>query len=456
MFNNQPLIKLNNSQHSNSNNKTNNKTMKIKSKITLALLALGLVSRASADNTVYLTGSTAFRSIAYNALSDNAGDAGAVFDAGSVTVTALFGSSTASKCSYMLFHGNISGTPTYIDCAWSGSEAGIASAANVTIQNTDRNGNAIALAGSPEQWLKADGTVTTSGPNSSSPTTGQLEASTHQTDLTQADTSQAVSLTPATTVAATQLKDYGTEGIVPFTFAKNYNTTPSSQWTHLTNINIAQAFVEFGAPQPTGFFTGNTNDDTETVYLVGRNKGSGTRANVLSYCGYGTTTSVQQFSVGGGVQPGDTTTGLVLQSEGNNGYESGGGVAGALNINGSSQQTDPFNAAHVGWIAIGYLGTSDALSLTGTTNQWLTESGVLESDGAVEEGQYSFWGHEHLYGRNGISGYQNTVGGKIFTAIQGQLTLTASGATPTAHSTGIALGYMNCTKNSDVAYPTHN
>jgi hypothetical protein len=428
--------------------------MKIKSKITLALLALGLISSASADNVVYLTGSTAFRSIAYNALSDNAGDAGAVFDSGSVTVTALYGSGTANKCPYMLFHGNIGGTPTYVDCAWSGSEAGIGSAANVTIQNTDRTGANIPLAGSPEQWLKADGTVTGSG--STNPPASFLEASSHQTDLAQADTSQAVSLTPSTSVAATQLKDYGTEGIVPFTWAKNYNTSPSSQWTHLTNINIAQAFIEFGAPQPAGFFTGNTADDTETVYLVGRNKGSGTRANVLSYAGYGTTTSVQQFSVGGGVQPGDPTTGLVLQSEANNGYESGGGVAGALNINGSSGQADPFINGNTGWIAIGYLGTSDALSLTGTTSQWLTESGVLESDGAVEEGQYSFWGHEHLFGRHGISGYQDTVGGKIYNAVKGQLTLTSAGGTPTAHSTGIALSYMNCTKNSDVAYPTHN
>src|SRR5215472_9428901 len=119
--------------------------MKANCKITAALIALGIVSQASADNVVYLTGSTAFRGTLYNVLHT----AGSVFD-GAVT-EAEFGSSQ-SGANYMLFHGNINGTPTYIDCAWSGSEAGIASASNVTIDN-----DGTPLAGSPETWLKADG-----------------------------------------------------------------------------------------------------------------------------------------------------------------------------------------------------------------------------------------------------------------------------------------------------------
>jgi hypothetical protein len=431
--------------------------MKIKSKIIMSLLALGLVSSASAvtTNVVYLTGSTAFRGNVYNALVDNSGDAGAVFDAGSVNAMALIGNTNASKCNYMLIYGTISNTPTIFDCAWSGSEAGIASASGITIYNTDRTNNPIPLAGSPETWLKADGTVTTAGAVAGSPTAGQLEASSHPADLAQADTSQAVSLTPNVPNTSTDLHDFGVEGIVTFTWAKNYNTSPSTEWNDLVNISIEQAFVELSDPQTAAFFTGNAADTNETVYLVGRNKGSGTRANTLSDTGYGTTTAVQQFSVGGGVQPGDPTPAgtLLLQSEANNGYESGGGVAGALGINGSCGQTDPFTG-QAGWIAIGYLGCSDALTAPLSTADWLTEDGVFESDGAIEQGQYSFWGHEHLYGSHGISGYQFIDGQKLHDAVAGQLGLAANN--PAAHSSGIALKYMDATKGSDVAYPVHN
>src|SRR5690242_19042635 len=136
--------------------------MKVNAAFTAALVALGIVSHASADNVVYLTGSTAFRSTVYNALHTP----GTVFD-GAVT-EAEFGSSQ-SGANYMLFHGNINGTATYIDCAWSGSEAGIASAANVTIDN-----DGTPLAGSPETWLKADGSIPMSGLQGSAPSSAQL------------------------------------------------------------------------------------------------------------------------------------------------------------------------------------------------------------------------------------------------------------------------------------------
>jgi hypothetical protein len=422
--------------------------MNIKSKITLALIALGVVSIASADNVVYLTGSTAFRSTVYTALHTP----GNVFD-GAVTQATRGGS--LGGANYMLFHGNISGTPTYINCAWSGSEAGIASAAGVSIQNTDRNGNPIPLAGSPETWLKADGSVAMTD-TTTSPTTAELETSSHQSDLAMADTSQAVSLTPYVANTSTALKDYGTVGIVTFTFAKNVNTTPSAEWTAMNNISLPQANVLFSAGyQHTAFFTGISSQTNNYVYLVGRNKGSGTRANQLSDTGYGTTTPVQQFSIGGGVQPGDPTTGLVLQYEANNGYESGGGVAAALGIDGSCQQTDPFFPSQPGWFAVGMLGVSDALSHgLAISPNWLTFEGVAESDGAIEEGQYQLWGHEHVLGRSNISGYQDTVGGKLFTGVQ--TAIGTSGSNPAAHSPGIALNYMHCTKSSDTAYPTRN
>jgi hypothetical protein len=414
--------------------------MKVKAAITTALVALGIVSQASADNVVYLTGSTAFRGTVYNALHTP----GVVFD-GAVT-EAEFGSSQ-SGANYMLFHGLIGGTATYIDCAWSGSEAGIASASNVTIDN-----DGTPLAGSPETWLKADGSISMSGLLGAAPTAGQLEAASHGADLTQADTSQAVSLTPRVANTSTDLKDYGVQGIVAFTWVKNVNSAPTSEWTSLTNVTIPQinALVSQGF-QPTAFFTGIATQTNNYAYLVGRNKGSGTRANELADSGYGTTRSVQQFSIGGGVSTPTVST-LILGYEGNNGYESGGGVATALGIDGSCGQTDPFFATHTGWYAVGFLGISDGLShgLT-TAGNWLMADGVLESDGAIEEGQYAFWGHEHLFGKHNISGFQDTVGAKIFSGVQ--TAIGTAGSVPSAHSPGIALQYMHCDKSSDVAYP---
>ena len=413
----------------------------------MALIALGIAANASADNVVYLTGSTAFRATVYNALHTP----GYIFDSTNTVTEAEFGSSQ-SGANYMLFHGTISGTPTYIDCAWSGSEAGIASAAGIAIQNTDKNNNLIPLANSPCTWVKADGSISMTGLQGSAPSGSQLEASSHIADLAQADTSQAVSLTPYVANTSSALKDYGVEGVVTFSFAKNVNTSPSTEWLALTNITIPQANVLFSSGyQHTAFFTGVASQTNEYVYNVGRNKGSGTRANELSDTGYGTSTAVQQFSIGEGIEIAATTN-LVLDYENNNGYESGGGVSTALGINGSCQQTDPY-FGNTGWFAIGFMGPSDATAHgLAVSPNWLTCDGVAESDGSIEEGQYVLWGHEHLYGRSTISGFQDTDAQKIFSGVQASIgTL---GSNPAANDAAIALTYMHCTKSSDVAYPT--
>lgn len=412
--------------------------MQNKTLITSALLALGLISQASAD-VVYLTGSTAFRGTVATALATP----GLVFD-GTPTI-ATRGNTTYTKAPYVLFHGTVGGVDTYVDCAWSGSEAGIASASDLTIDNAPYG----TLAGSPEVWLKADGTVT--GLSASAPTTAELEnngVASHGADLAQADTSQAVSLTPRVPNTQTDLYDYGVEGIVTFTYAKNINSTPSSSWTDLVNVNTGLINLLTTGPQLASQFTGNVADN-QHVYLVGRNKGSGTRANFMSDIGLATTTSINQFSIGGGVSTPTTGT-LTLASEGNNGYEGGGNVAAAMKIDGSCQQTDPFFGG-TGWLAVAYLGVSDAAGLP-----FLTENGVMMSDGAIEEGQYSFWGHEHLYGKYGIHATANTadtVGTKLEAGVAA--TLGTAGSNPAAQDPGIAISYMHVDKLTDTVYPTH-
>jgi hypothetical protein len=77
---------------------------------------------------------------------------------------------------------------------------------------------------------------------------------------------------------------------------------------------------------------------------------------------------------------------------------------------------------------------------------------VSESDGSIEEGQYVLWGHEHLFGRSNISGFQDSDAKIIFNGVSASIgTL---GSNPAAHDAAIALPYMHCTKSSDVAFPT--
>ena len=164
----------------------------MKNKITLILAALGIASQVYAANTIYLTGSTAFRGNCYTVLSQ-AAPAGPWDSAPDIAVRQ---SSTNlpvnnAKCSYMLFHGNIGGTETFVSCFWSGSEAGIASVAGNPINN-----DGSPLPGAPATFMKTDGTVAytsiTNAPGA------DLESSSRNGDLAMADTSKDVSKDGAT------------------------------------------------------------------------------------------------------------------------------------------------------------------------------------------------------------------------------------------------------------------
>jgi hypothetical protein len=472
-------------KQTNNNNKTSN-IMKISTQITAALVALGLVSQAMAtDPVVYLTGSSAFRSTVFLALSDNTGTSNSVFEAGSITY-GTWGNANPGSANYMVFHGTLTnGQAVYVDCAWSGSEAGIASACDSTLKNTLRDGTVVNLAGSPETWvdyssatLSAAGNVQSGSPGANgSPANGaQLESSSHGADLAQADTSQAVSWTVAVPGTLTDLKDYGSEGVVTFTISKNVNPAPSQSWMDLTNVTLPQLNVlTANGYAPAWFFTGNP-DDLQDVYLVGRNLGSGTRMNYLSCTTYGPHRNVIQNSIGYGCDPRDPSQNvktLLLQNEGNNGYESGGGVAKALadtggsTASGSCQQMDPLHNTGTGWFALGYLSPSDALStgnngnqngdgtgLYPNTNNWVTVDGVVSDNNNIENGLYWYWGHEHLYGKYQISGIQDQVGNAVFNAVSSKLDSSGFGVAPGGHDPGIPYSLMFVKKGTDVAFPT--
>ena len=399
--------------------------MKINNPITFAMLALGLISGASvayADSTVtigtnsyaevFITGSTAARGNVFDAI-NTAHSAGGVFDAVPTYVTSGFGAAPTTSTSAYTAYGTIN-TVHYCICVdFSGSEAGLwalqhltAGIPNAIAANT-LNGNAAfpnaVIPGTPNPTGFID-------PNSATNFTATA-------DLAMADTSQAVSLSAPPQFPA--LKDYGIVGAVTFEWVKGKFSTPDTSWQDVTNVTDPQMnYLLSATPQVASFFTGNTNDQDD-VYVVGRNKASGTHQNAMLDTLHGTTTPVKQWVVNSASysSSGQLTIGTVesIKSAGgisevfNDGYDSGGNVANTLECDANSfQDTLGFNA-----FLLGYLGISDANGAIALGAGKLTLNGVPEDDETVENGTYSFWGHEHLYGTVSESGAVQAVGAAL-------------------------------------------
>lgn len=397
-----------------------------------ALLGLGLISSASAVNFVYITGSTAFRSQAFTAMTNS-------FDAVPQIATRDGSAASGNNANWMLFHGNIGGVETWVNCHWSGSEDGLAGTA---------------VPGSnPTYYLKTDGSVAyTISPGV--PGSGETNTSPTSPDLSFADNSQVVSLTktPALVKMGTNASPSGKVGVIPFVWVKNKNSNPSNSWTHLSNMTDVAARNALAGPNIAALYTGDPSDTNQFIYTVGRDNRSGTRVNTLATTRYGITVPVDQFNIGGFPKSDGSTLLLAENPDPNLGYSSGGDVAKALSIDGSCQQADPVNFLN-GWLAVGYLGIGDANTARNNGAVWLTFNGVAESNGAIEEGQYSFWNYEYLYGRVGISGFQQTYGNNLASTY---ISRAAGGANPANQDGSIGLQYMHATKPSDTGDPAHN
>jgi len=401
--------------------------MKNLSLITAGLMAIGLVSTASATTTYYITGSSAYRGNVNAALL--AGGSALGLDGASVTVPSTAYGVNASS---LVFSNTISGNPILIKTSFTGSEAGIASlvGANGTtlIDPTTANANA-PIPGTPLPTFLGDNGTST-GAN----------AGTHSPDLAMADTSQNVSRTTTPTLNTV---GGAPVGIVQFVWMKGTNVSQVN-YSHLANLTIPQLNVLFGAGQlDLSFFTGVSDDYGTTIKLVGRNYGSGTRVNCLIESLYGITKSVSQFApnptyaANGSLNKVGISTSLTESSFvniGNDGYDSGGGVANTL-----------FSTGTFACIPVGYIGLVDAtttvsgVSLTGSAltgnissgieggysfpnPQVLTLNGVAYSDQAIVNGAYDYYGHEHMYSGAFSNPNAVTFGGKLFTVLQSTLT----------------------------------
>jgi len=404
--------------------------MKTKSLIAAALLAAGVISAQAASYTVYLTGSTAFRGIIYSTLTSP----GTVLNSPSVLP-----SGTGSGAGSVVFEGTLvgSGDSYTIVASWTGSEAGIASTVGTTISQSlplDPNGaGPYNLPGAPVTGFLAP-------PYTSATTFSSGIAP----DLTMADTSQAVSLTKSPA-----LTPFGIVGIVTFEWLKGKNSAPDSSWTDLNNVTHPQILFALAGTQPASFFTGKAAD-SDVVAVVGRNKGSGTRVNCLLDDAYGVNTAVDQYAANSsypGATPGALTFGAigmaVFTEVGNDGFDSGSGVANSLqcDLNGT------------GGLLIGYAGLSDASTAIAGGAKALTLNGVAESNGAIEYGEYSYWGHENMYGSVTLNPGVNAFANALKTGIATYMTANGYGSVAANQDIAIPTAAMHATKTGDTGYP---
>ncbi|MGI8437144.1 MAG: hypothetical protein ACR2NX_09610 [Chthoniobacterales bacterium] len=124
------------------------------------------------------------------------------------------------------------------------------------------------------------------------------------------------------------------------------------------------------------------------VFAVGRSTGSGTRVTALAETGFGVFQNVVQVTVNSDAN--NSVTGYT--DVGNSGYSGGGAEAVALT-----------KAATVATgYAVGYLGVEDFNAVVAGFGKKLTYDGVDFSIANVQNGNYTFWGYEHMYYTPGL------------------------------------------------------
>jgi hypothetical protein len=434
--------------------------MKI-SKLTSALVGLGVLSAAgvaqAANPVVYLAGASALRSTIFAAATST----GVIFDAGHAGTVVSPAPNNTSTSTYIVFEGPINGVTVDISVFWTGAEAGVANVAGNTLTQTLNNPNFPAGAngtypvpGSPGTYLtQASGWKTTAALSA-------IPGAPATADLALDDTSQAVSLTPKSLYP---LKDYGALAVVPFSFLKGYEKTPDTAWNDVNNVTTAQINQVYSGPIPVSYVTGVSADSSDQVAITGRNLSSGTRVNALLTSQYGITTPVDQWAY----QPNYNTPGVIaagtsyatagpLIEIGNDGFNSSGVAAAQLNFDGTGSGT----------VLVEPLAVPDAASAhaptAGGAATYLSYNGVYESDSAVENGSYTFWGYEHLFGTVGQSssseagqvGAAIAAGVKSFILSNGSGTATgAVGPIYTAQSALIPLSLLQITRSGDGGFP---
>ena len=347
-------------------------------------LGLGLTAQAQ-TTTVDIVGATAFRAAAHTAIMNSF-----------TSVTGYAHSGTAgnagkaSRATYKGTFPGITGT-TVIRVSWTGSVEGV---------RTLVSSKALADTFIP------DSTVTT---GEAAGVTATVSAS-KTAVLAFSDVAQVN--TPYKTPA---LKG-GPVGVIAF--APVINKGAESEITNVTSQQLRQILKNGNIPE--SMLTGNTTSNG-TIYLTGRNDGSGTRVAFLMEAGHGAANAVKQYVINSQTSTASLATPVlapttanatvyganyVLSTDfttkavaGNGGYNSGGAIAAWMKL----PSAGDYNI-------ISWLGTPDAITAysSGSGGRVLSYNGE-KLDGVsagtwtdadrnkIRLGKYSAWNFENLF-----------------------------------------------------------
>lgn len=401
--------------------------MKFKISLLAGLAALGFASSASAQTVINITGATAFRAAAHNAILSILSDGGATQVKycwiGSAGTNGFLNSNK------IIAEGTIGGQQYIIRTNQNGSTQGIASVATQTTP--------------PSAYLSASLTAAdrvVGGVNLASDA-GKTEAGVIGR-FAFSDVDQAISNNPTPVLPGAPV------GVVPFVFIAGVGAPAG-----LTNMTDQLHDAQWSTGQlPLSMYTGNPAD-TRLVLNTGRNNGSGTRATILAETQYGPFTSVVQW---GGPNSaanvaGSEGTGTVnwLQNLGNNGYSSNSWVRQVLartttNVTVGTDGSGNGGTAGQNIVMVSYLTLSDAAAITTITGgagvgaRALTYNGVPYSEANVKNGSYTLWGYQQFYASADITAAEQIFFDAFTAAIP-----------PTLDPllTGIPIPDMNVTRN---------
>jgi hypothetical protein len=416
----------------------------MKSKI--AILSLAMVSIASADQSFYITGATAFRTASIKAICSSfssVGLVGAMKKNDGTAATLQNGDKQIIKGTF----GSLPGVTT-IFCSWNGSVEGV---------------KALAL---NEDLPFLESTVTTSTVTTTA--TGGTDLGNTATEvLAKADLAFSDVFKSSTPYSSASLFPSDAKvGVIAFTWVANDGADAG-----LTNVTTqsARAILTTGF-QKLSLFSGVAADATKNVFLSGRNDGSGTRTTFLAEVGYPIALPIKQYkaTAASGVisslrlwPAGDGTNASTIWDndvDGNGGWFSGGSLTTTMGGTSTSVTVYESDGVEVSFPAaavsvLGYQSTSDAatsitngaraLSYNGFPVTYTGSAISATTRAAITNGQYTMWGYEQLYSKTAIDPAATSGVSVIYTAIKA-----GCNATNLANS-GLPLSEMTVSRTRD-------
>jgi len=398
-----------------------------------ALAALALASSASAQTVINITGATAFRQAAHQAIIDSLGN-----------LTYGYQGTNIGNAGRAIFKGDINSgaDEVIVRTSWNGSVAGIRAIVN--------------QANSVTYFSSTTGGLTLAGTPSLSPATEDTTAN----FIAFADNSQ-----DNTPYDAVSLQG-GPVGVVAFVPVVN-ETAQLTQGDNITTLQLRRLIQAGNAPLQ--FITGDAADANVKIYWTGRQDTSGTRVIYLSEMGVGASATAQQWRV----EPlNNSNTAAVTQIQlwptgdtnnastvwgadlaGNGGYASGGALAPVLQRTSSSGVTvlnasGSSIATNQEVVLLSVISAQEGQDIQDGAGKVLAYNGVYiepETIGSgglsagdrnkIIKGDYTLWSYERLFYRDDL----DQVGLDFVALLEAQVPANIGG-------NGIALSDMRVTR----------